>query len=236
MTIWWEVEDALEEIIDNYTRVNHVISFFQDDRARLKGLDKSGCPTGVVLELGSGPGNFTRMLCTKVEGHIVCMDYSVRMLPVARASNMDDRIGFVQGIFEALPFREGSLSLTMTAYALRDSKDMIRVLQEIRRALKDEGKLVVIDIGKPSNLLISGFFSLYMRHIVPVLAGVVAGYGYRNPWGILYDTYAVLPIDRHLLWTMEEIFGGAEMEELAFGGLVVILARKGWLQGSNSCS
>ncbi len=53
MTVWHEVEDALEAIIQDYTRVNHYISLFQDDRARLTGLRKAGHPTGTALELGS---------------------------------------------------------------------------------------------------------------------------------------------------------------------------------------
>ena len=36
MTVWNEVEDALEKIIDDYEKVNHVISLYQDDRSRME--------------------------------------------------------------------------------------------------------------------------------------------------------------------------------------------------------
>jgi len=99
VAVWREVEDALEAIIDDYERVNHVISLFQDDRARLRGLKKIGPHEGVSIELGSGPGNFTEMLRSSFTGPLICLDYSDRMLSVAKARNEAEDVGFVRGIF-----------------------------------------------------------------------------------------------------------------------------------------
>ena len=115
MTVWWEVEDALESIIDDYERVNHVISFFQDDKARIRGLEKIGPQEGVGLELGSGPGNFTEMLRRFVRGPLLCLDYSDRMLSIAKTRNEIDDVSFVRGIFEALPFRGDAVSFVGAA-------------------------------------------------------------------------------------------------------------------------
>ena len=66
MTVWHEVENALEAIIQDYTRVNHLISLFQDDKARHTGLKKAGHQTGTALELGSGPGNYHRCVAYRL--------------------------------------------------------------------------------------------------------------------------------------------------------------------------
>lgn len=227
MTVWREVEDALEAIIEDYERVNHVISLFQDDRARLRGLEKMGSQEGVVLELGCGPGNFTSMLRPRVDGFIVCLDYSDKMIHVARARNDDRDLGFVRGIFEALPFRRNTSSLVAAAFALRDSTDKAKALSEVRHALRDGGKLLVIDIGKPNHPLVRGFFTLFMRHIVPILGGLASGYGYRNPWSMLHETYRLLPVNRCLRVMLRRILGYSELEELGLGGLVVAVAKKG---------
>lgn len=226
MTVWREVVEALEAIIEDYERVNHIISFFQDDRARWRGLEKTGSHGGVSLELGSGPGNVTRMLYSHAEGFLVCLDYSNKMLSIGRARNRNGDIGFIRGLFEALPFREGVLSFAAAAYALRDSTDKLRTLREINHAFREGGQLLIIDIGKPDNPFFRGFFSLYMRFVVPILGGFSTGYGYRNPWSILYKTYAMLPVNDSLREMMENIFGYAELEELTFGGLIVAIARK----------
>ncbi len=227
MTVWREVEDALEAIIGDYERVNHVISLFQDDRARLMGLERMGSQKGVVLELGCGPGNFTRMLRPRVDGFIVCLDYSAKMIPVARARNGDRDIGFVRGIFEALPFRRDTVSFAAAAFALRDSKDKVRALVEVRQALREGGKLLVVDVGKPDNGVVRGFFALFMRFIVPILGGLTAGHGFRNPWSLLHETYRLLPMNSCLLLMLRRILGGSELEELALGCLVVAVAEKG---------
>jgi len=156
MTVWHEVEDALEAIIQDYIRVNHLISLFQDDKARHTGLKKAGHQTGTALELGSGPGNFTRMLKPIVDGQIVCLDYSDKMIAHAIKSRNGVRVHHIRGIFERLPIRTGSITLTGAAYALRDSTDKPRTYSEIGRALKPGGRLIVIDIGKPDNQLIRG--------------------------------------------------------------------------------
>lgn len=227
MTVWREVEDALEAIIRDYERVNHVISLYQDDRARLRGLERVGPPQGVVLELGCGPGNFTRMLRPRADGFIVCLDYSAKMMPVARARNGNVDIGYVQGIFEALPFRRNTASFAAAAFALRDTTDKVRALGEVRQALREEGKLLVVDIGKPDNDIVRGFFTLFMRFIVPILGGLTAGYGYRNPWSLLHETYRLLPTNRGLLLLLRRALGRSELEELALGCLVVAVAEKG---------
>lgn len=226
MTVWREVEDALEAIVEEYERVNHVISLFQDDRARRKGLERAGACQGVALELGSGPGNFTSMLRPRVDGPLVCLDYSAEMLPVARSRLRGEEVEFVRGVFEALPFRRGTAKLAAAAYALRDSTDKVRALMEVSRVLMVGGGLLVVDVGKPDNPLVRGFFSLYMRYIVPILGGLFGGYGYRNPWGLLYRTYELLPVNGALLAVLRALFGAAVLEEHAFGGLIVALATK----------
>jgi demethylmenaquinone methyltransferase/2-methoxy-6-polyprenyl-1,4-benzoquinol methylase len=226
LTVWREVEDALEAIIDEYERVNHVISFFQDDRVRLRGLEKAGPQGGLGLELGSGPGNFTKKLRGFVGDYLICLDYSDQMLSVAKARNEAEDLGFVRGVFGALPFRRAAITFVGAAYALRDSKDKMKVLEEVREILRDEGKLLVIDIGKPNNSIVRGVLSLYMRYIVPLLGGLMTHHGYRNPWSLLYKTYELLPVNGELEKLIVRVLGHAEVEERAFGCLIVATAMK----------
>jgi demethylmenaquinone methyltransferase/2-methoxy-6-polyprenyl-1,4-benzoquinol methylase len=226
MTVWHEVEDALEAIIQDYTRVNHLISLFQDDKARHTGIKKAGHQTGTALELGSGPGNFTRMLESIVDGQIVCLDYSDKMIAHAIKSRNGNRVHHIRGIFERLPIRTGSITLAGAAYALRDSTDKPRTYSEIGSALKPGGRLIVIDIGKPDNQLIRGVFSIYMKHIVPIIAGLTTKYGHRNPWSILYKTYELLPPNKDIKRLIENNVGPTETIKPSLGGLIVASAHK----------
>jgi demethylmenaquinone methyltransferase/2-methoxy-6-polyprenyl-1,4-benzoquinol methylase len=210
----------------DYEKVNHCISFFQDDRARQIGLRKIGTSHGIVLELGSGPGNFTCMLSPYVKGFLVCLDFSDSLLRVGRSRINEPRIGYIRGVFEFLPFRERIISITATAYALRDSSDKHRVLSEINSVLKENGRLIVIDVGRPNNPINDKFLSIYMRFIVPIIGGLVAKRGYMNPWTYLYKTYELLPVNERFQEMLDKRIGYSRVEEISFGGLIVATARK----------
>ncbi len=226
VTVWDEVVSALEQIIHEYERVNHVISLFQDDRSRLIGLNRIGCSEGAALELGSGPGNYSRMISTFHDGELVCLDFSVKMLVTSRYRNKGLGNHHIRGVFEALPIREESMSLVTSAYALRDSLYEPFVIQEACDTLAAEGKFLLIDIGKPDNRVIRGFMALYVRYFVPVLGGLTAGYGYRNPWSKLYDTYVNLPANRRLTAIVEDHLEDVNRVERIWGALVIIWGTK----------
>jgi demethylmenaquinone methyltransferase/2-methoxy-6-polyprenyl-1,4-benzoquinol methylase len=226
LTIWWEVEDALEEIINDYEKVNHVISIFQDDKTRLLGLRKMEYQKGVSVELGSGPGNFSRMIENYVEGSLICLDFSAEMLQVSRKQNSDLQHCYIRSVFEALPFRKKSINFVTAAYAIRDSLDKRKAFSEIYYSLKNGGKLLLIDIGKPNNWILRGFMGLYMRFLVPILGGLIAGYGFQNPWSVLWKTFDLLPRNRDLCNMMKDIFGNVSFSERAFDSMIIALAMR----------
>ena len=226
MSVWYEVEDALDRIIIEYERVNHLISFFQDDRARKVGLKQLGTGDGVCLELGSGPGNFTVMLQGNWGESLVCLDFSWRMLSKGRTVTGEWVKGYVRGVFEALPFRADAVQTIASAYAIRDTKDKPRAVNEIAFTLRKTGRLLIVDIGKPDNPIYRGFMSIYMKYIVPLIGGLATGQGYRNSWSLLYETFELLPINNRLQKMIEKGLGKACEKELSFGGLVIVIGEK----------
>ncbi len=226
MTVWGEVVDALEQIIEEYERVNHVISLFQDDRNRLIGLSKIGRSEGAALELGSGPGNYSRLISGHHDGELVCLDFSDKMLATSRRRNRALGNHYVRGAFEALPIREDSMSFVTSAYALRDSLYKPLVITEACDALAAGGSLLLIDIGKPDNRVIRGFMYFYMKYFVPVMAGLTAGYGHRNPWSKLFNTYERLPPNKKLVALIENHLVDVNRMDKILGAMIIIWGTK----------
>ena len=224
--IWNEVIESLDSIIDDYERVNHLISFFQDDKARVKGLAKASPLHGVALELGSGPGNFSAMIQEHIEGQLVCLDFSGKMHAAARERNMKLNHHYVRGIFEALPFRTEAIGFVTAAYALRDSLDKEASFSEAHRVLEGGGKFLLVDIGKPDNIILRSGMSAYMQLMVPLIGAVAGGSRLGNPWSILFDTFKLLPSNGELRRMITRIFSSADMDELSLGGLVVLVSEK----------
>lgn len=224
--IWNEVIEALDSIIDDYEQVNHLISFYQDDKAREKGLEKASPIQGVALELGSGPGNYSAMIQGRIEGDLVCLDFSAKMHAAARERNSGLGHHYVRGIFEALPFRTGSMGFVTAAYALRDSLDKETSYGEAHRVLGEGGKFLLVDIGKPDSFILRSGMSAYMRLLVPLIGAVAGGSRANNSWSILFDTFKLLPTNKGLLAMVTSVFGYAEMNEMSLGGLVILVSEK----------
>jgi len=227
VALWREVVEALDEIIPQYERVNHLISLLQDDRSRLIGLHLAGRRLGVGLELGSGPGNFSRMISSFHDGPLVCLDFLASMHIKAKQRNhATPQHHHVIAVFEQLPLKTNAFHATYAAYALRDAVNKTRAVEEASRVLRRGGRLLVVDIGKPDNRFLMESMGLYMRLLVPLVGGLSSGYGPRNPWGRLYDTYLSIPSNKGLLQLLNTCLEVVERVEILLGGIVVILARK----------
>ena len=224
--IWNEVIEALDSIIDDYERVNHLISFYQDDKARMRGLEKASPLHGVALELGSGPGNYSALIQEHIDGQLVCLDFSGKMHAAARERNSGLNHHYVRGIFEALPFRTEAIGFVTAAYALRDSLDKETSFSEAHRVLEFGGKFLLVDIGKPDNVILRTGMSAYMRMMVPLIGALAGSKRPNNPWSILFDTFKVLPTNGELRRMISRIFSSANMDELSLGGLVVLVSEK----------
>jgi demethylmenaquinone methyltransferase/2-methoxy-6-polyprenyl-1,4-benzoquinol methylase len=226
VSVWQEVNVALDKIIEDYEKINHIISLYQDDKVRLKGLEMIYPSAGIALELGSGPGNYSNMILKVHRGHLVCLDFSQQMLKRAREKKLGHKTHLIRGVFDALPFREGIFNLVTAAYALRDSIDISRSIAESYTTLKFGGRFLLIDIGKPDNLLIQGFMRLFMKYLVPIMGGLFAGYGYNNPWSVLYKTFERLPPNGTLEEHLKKMLDNLNKEFFVFGALIIFEGTK----------
>lgn len=226
MSVWNEVEEALESIIDDYEKVNHVISLFQDDRVRLIGLHKIGKTRGIALELGSGPGNYSKMINNFHDGELVCLDFSLKMHLTAMQRNKGLGHQYVRAVFEALPIRNESVDFVTAAFALRDSLNKPLAINEACEVISLGGKFLLIDIGKPDNVVLQAFMSVFMKYIIPILGGLTAGYGHRNPWRTLFNTFKKLPSNKVLVSIIESNIRVIDRDERILGALLLILGTK----------
>lgn len=103
-------------------------------------------PELVVGDLGCGTGHLAEALAPHVR-QVIAIDASETMLDVARerlhgASNVDFRLGEL----EALPIETGTLDVAALSLVLHYAADPLRVLTEARRVLRDDGRLLVVDL------------------------------------------------------------------------------------------
>ncbi len=225
--VWKEVIESLDSIIDDYERVNHLISMNQDDAVRIKGLESVSPITGITLELGSGPGNYSRMIHERTEFSLVCLDFSGAMHRKARERNQGLEHHYIRGVFESLPVRDEVFGFVTSAFALRDSLDKNASFGEAHRVLHTDGSFLIVDIGKPDNFILRFGMRAYMWTLVPLIGAFAGGKRPDNPWRILYDTFIVLPTNQSLLRMIDKLFGTPKLHEYMLGGLITLVATKG---------
>ncbi|HEY3968728.1 MAG TPA: methyltransferase domain-containing protein [Planctomycetaceae bacterium] len=106
------------------------------------------CDGQRLLELGCGPGSFTRLLADWLpNSSIVGLDCDARMLTQARLrlAGHTERISFVHDSAEETKLPDGSFDVVIARYVMQHAPDPQAVAQEARRLLRPGGLLVVID-------------------------------------------------------------------------------------------
>lgn len=103
-----------------------------------------------IFELGCGTGELTRKLCQRFpEAHITAMDYSVRMLEVAREKLQPycGRIRWVEGDFAHADFPQACdvVISTLAIHHLTDPQKL-ELFRKIHKTLKKEGWFVNGDV------------------------------------------------------------------------------------------
>lgn len=229
---WRKVVRAIEESIPLYDQVNDVISLGKAQDARRFAVQRLQLGDGFsILDSGIGPGTTSKLIVESVNpGLLIGFDGSVKQLKTAKASFAafeSGRLQVVRGSFEFLPFRDKTFDAIITCYALRDSLDLFKSIEEYHRVCAEPGSFADVDIGKPENLFKRAGSAIYIRYLMPVIAKLaILGKIKGNPWRMIGPTYKSLPPNSDLLLQMRSKFQDIEFREFLMGGVIVIIGRR----------
>ena len=126
---------------------------------------------------------------------------------------------------EHAPFRNQQFDVVLSGYSLRDAISLKTAISEIHRILKDDGKWIIVDLGKPDKAIIRFGVSFYLRLILPIVA-YMAGGKLGLKFATLYGTYKLWPQNKKLESMLLEKFTSIEFEKDMMGGAIMIAARK----------
>jgi ubiquinone/menaquinone biosynthesis C-methylase UbiE len=114
-----------------------------EQRIALEMLELSSGDT--VLDVGCGPGNFTRAFARAArDGIVVGLDASATMLERAVREGVPPNVAYVRGDATALPFGAETFDAVCCFAALYLISDPLRALDEIARVLAPGGRVAVM--------------------------------------------------------------------------------------------
>jgi demethylmenaquinone methyltransferase/2-methoxy-6-polyprenyl-1,4-benzoquinol methylase len=135
------------------------------------------------------------------------------------------RLNLSSGVFENMPFKESSMDAVLCGYSLRDSFSLVEAISEVHRVLKNDGRFIIVDIGKPDNIVIRAFVSFYLKYILGIIAYSVSGKsGLR--FKTLYGTFLRWPKNSALNELLLDKFSKVKFTKKMFGGAIIIVAYK----------
>ncbi len=171
------VRDMFDRIAARYDRANTVMTGGLDALWRARAVDAlSLSPDARVLDLCCGTGALTRQIARRLPvGRVTGVDFSPRMLAVARQTTQQPNIDYIEADVLALPFATATFDAAAMAFSLRNVTDIPACLREVRRVLKPGGRFVNLEVGKPPSALVRRAFFMYFYGWLPLIGGLVGG-------------------------------------------------------------
>lgn len=143
-----------DEYIDAI-RDNYMIPVF--DRV----LADPRCPRGAVLDVGCGNGLFGRYFKAKTACRLTGIDASPHALRQAQEAGYDAALLCRDFSADALPVKDKTADLILCKDVLEHLLDPLALLAEMRRALKDNGRLLCL---VPNHFTIFGRLKFLFTH------------------------------------------------------------------------
>lgn len=169
-----QVEKMFDTISGNYDGLNRVISLGIDKKWRKKvvQLVVKKNPKS-VLDIATGTGDLSISFANHNIEKIVGFDLSEGMLAIARKKavekNISDKIEFLQGDSEKMPFEDNSFEAITVAFGIRNFEELEKGLAEILRVLKPGGIFVVLETSVPTKTPFRQGYHFYSRSILPLV-------------------------------------------------------------------
>lgn len=202
------VRTMFDRIAPSYDRMNRIITLGFDQRWRRSLIDALGVDgSDTVLDLACGTGDFA-LMARKRGARVIGLDFAGAMLTAARR-RCPEPIALVRGDALRLPLADGSVSVAVSGFALRNFVAIPPVLEELARVLGPGGRVGLLEVDEPRSELLRLGHGVYFQRIVPAIGALLSdGSAYRY----LPASAAYLP-DGEGLRTMLEEAGFTNIEK-----------------------
>jgi demethylmenaquinone methyltransferase/2-methoxy-6-polyprenyl-1,4-benzoquinol methylase len=209
------VRRMFDRIAPVYDVMNHVMTAGLDRRWRRITIDETVRRGDRTLDACCGTGDLA--VAARSRGaDVVGLDFSARMLERARRKAPD--VEFVEGDMLALPFGDASFDSVTVGFGVRNVEDLDAGIGELRRVLRQGGRLGILEITTPRGVL-APFYRVWFDRVVPLLGKVLPG---GDAYTYLPASVRRFPAPDALAELLERHgFGGVRYRTFA-GGIVAL--------------
>lgn len=181
------VNDLFDRSAKHYNWICAAMSFGSGQHYRRDALSRAGVrPGAAILDVGTGTGLVAHEAARLLNGSgmVIGVDPSEGMLRAGRkwgrgsgrtSEASRSRIPFVQGCGERLPFADAAFDFVIMGNALRHVPDLEDTFREYFRVLRPGGRVLLLEVTRPSSRLGFRLARVYFGSIVPLVARLGTG-------------------------------------------------------------
>lgn len=226
-----QVEQMFDTISGNYDGLNRVISLGTDVKWRKKVVNMvSERNPDSILDIATGTGDLAIKFATATKASkIVGLDLSEGMLSMAKKKVTEnpilEKIDFVQGDSEALPFQDNSFDAITVSFGIRNFENLEKGLSEILRVLKPKGLFVILETSVPTKIPFKQGYYFHTRWVLPLIGKLFSKD--KVAYSYLSESASVFPYGEKLNNILSKIgFKEVENKPQTFGVATIYSATK----------
>ena len=220
------ISSMFNGIAGKYDLLNHLMSFGMDIRWRKRMVNtiiKEKGNSAKVLDLACGTGDLTFALSRK-GFNVVGGDISQGMLDVAIAKKETEKglkghIEFRNCSAESIPYPDGTFDAATISFGIRNFDHREKCLAEIRRVLKKDGKLYIMEFAEPRNRIWRFIFGMYFKYYTPAIGRMISKD--TSAYSYLPESVRQFPKYQAFIQEMEQEFENCSYRSLS-GGIALL--------------
>ena len=101
----------------------------------------------IVAEIGSGPGYYSREII-KYVSKLYCVDSNKEFLDIAKEMIKSKKVVFLNENSAKMSIPSYSIDAVILANSFHDMEDKVAAVKEIKRVLKKNGRIIIVDWKK----------------------------------------------------------------------------------------
>jgi demethylmenaquinone methyltransferase/2-methoxy-6-polyprenyl-1,4-benzoquinol methylase len=167
------VESMFDSIAWRYDFLNHFLSFGIDRHWRKRAIRiiSKSYKNPNILDVATGTGDLAIAAMSLNPAKISGIDISQRMLEIGKLKiekkGLAAIIELMSGDSEKIPFGDCVFDVAMVAFGVRNFSDPLKGLMEMKRVIRGEGMIMVLEFSKPSGFPFRPVYNFYFRNILP---------------------------------------------------------------------
>jgi demethylmenaquinone methyltransferase/2-methoxy-6-polyprenyl-1,4-benzoquinol methylase len=176
------VQEHFDTVAVRYDLTNTLLSLGLQHVWKRTAVNMLGLQPGErVLDICGGTADLSLLAARAVgpNGRVVLYDFNRAMIELGQAkvirTGMAWHFSFIEGDAEKIAVRDHTFDAAMVGFGIRNLTSMEQGLRELRRVLKTNGRLMILEFSQPTNPWFRALYDLYSFAVMPLVGKIMVG-------------------------------------------------------------